>query len=91
LEAEEVLEVVENLEESLETEGLQEVTRRIDQDMVKEVLTGQGPDFMEGQGHLSTSQGHMEVEEVHPEEDHLDIVHMEDLNFPEGVIRIQAK
>lgn len=83
--------------------GIQEVVVRVllGQDhMVEEVrigpvrmgskaalLIGQVQDFMEGQGHLNTSQEHMEGA-VHPEAGHLGIaVRMEGLGLGD-VIRI---
>jgi hypothetical protein len=76
LEAEEVLELAEDLEEGLEAETIQEVIRGIGRDMAEEfliglghmVLTGQGRDFTEDQGHLNTGQEHMDI-----------VVHMEGL------------
>ena len=68
-------EVAEDQEEGLEAETIQEVIKVIGRDMAEEVLTvqvrmaeeailtGQGLDFMQDQGHLNTGQGLM-AEEV---------------------------
>ena len=68
-------EVAEDQEGGLEAETIQEVIKVIGRDMAEEVLivqvrmaeetilTGQGQDFREDQGHLNTNQGLM-VEEV---------------------------
>lgn len=88
MEAEEVLEVAEDLEEDLETEDLQEVIKGIGQDLMAEgVLTGQG--LMDMAVHPDTGQDHpadlrtdqdLIAEEV--------LQDMEDQGRLEGVTRI---